>query len=208
MTIISQRSKLRVALPSVRSRLHPKIMHCLSLPPSTDSHHLVFSSSKVEVFFLRPWDIPSLVAEGRLDAAFCGSDVIFELQADVEICQEFEEFRAPLVLCKRKEVDLDEICPLTVATEYARITKEYLLRKVKEFRILQVQGACEAYPHLAGVSAIVDIVETGATLRANSLEIVDSVGSTLPCLIQCKNPEPSRRLGVAEWRDLIVDALV
>jgi len=199
--------QLRVGLPSVRSRLHPKIMRALSLPPRTDSHQLVFPSSEVTVFFLRPWDIPSLVAMEWLDAAFCGSDVVFELEVKVEVCHSFEEYQAPISLCKRVDFDLDSVAPLVVATEYSRITKDYLQKRNGDFKIVRVHGACEAYPYLNGISAIADIVETGATLNANGLEVVDTVGFTSPCLIQGKGVDPGRRLGLAEWKDLLSHAL-
>lgn len=202
-----RQEQLRVGLPSVRSRLHPKVMSALSLPPRMDSNQLVFSSGEAAVFFLRPWDLPPLVTSGWLDAAFCGSDVVNELQADVEISHEFGEHRAPLALCKRTDVDLANASPLVVATEYTRIAEEHLRKRGTDYRILRVHGACEAYPHLDGVSAIVDIVETGATLRANGLEIVDVAAFTSPCLIQSRRTEPSRRLRVMDWRDLVAEAL-
>ncbi len=206
-TLARTQELLRVGIPSVRSRLHPKIMNCLSLSLSIDSHQLVFSSNKVTVFFLRPWDLPSLVATGQLDAAFCGTDVVTELQADVEICHQFDEYRAPLALCKKIGLDLEEVSPLLVATEYAQITERYLKKRGGDFRILRVHGACEAYPRFDGISAIVDIVETGATLRANNLEIVDTADFTSPCLIQGRTSKPNRKIELIEWRDLVAEAL-
>jgi ATP phosphoribosyltransferase len=167
----------------------------------------MFSSDQVEVFFLRPWDLPLLVEGGRLDAAFCGTDVVSELQLEVNICHEFDQYRAPLAFCTKVGENLDHLSQLVVATEYPRITEGFLRKRGRRYTILRVQGACEAYPHLQGVSAIVDIVETGETLRANGLEVLEIADFTSPCLVQNRQLTSDRERGWMEWRHLIAEAL-
>lgn len=173
----------RIGLPSPRSRLHAKVMEILGLAPLTGTRHLVFTGPCATLFFLRPWDLPVLADRGELDLAFCGLDVLDELDLELPVLCEYPTWEALLALCEPTSAPLSKSKPLRVATEFPEITRRYLTGRYEAFDILHIHGAAEAYPHLEGIDAIVDVVESGETLAANGLRQVAVVRTTAPCLI-------------------------
>jgi len=178
---------LKIGLPSIHSRLHPKVMDVLGLPSRVDSKRLVFYSPSLVLFFLRPWDLPSMVETGYLDVAFCGIDTVREREVEVTVIERFQHKKSRIAFCKRTDMDLKRQERITVATEYPNITRKYLEGKYTDVSVLHIKGAAEAYPHIGEISAIVDVVETGDTLKGNNLELVDEIMDTFPCLIAGKS---------------------
>ena len=171
---------ISIGLPSVHSRLHKKVMAILGLEPLRDPRQLSFEGKTASVHLLRGWDIGPMVDSKRLDVAFCGLDTIRELECDVTISTAFENVSSPIALCVRASGQLPEE-KLVVATEYPRLVAAHLGTRATE--VIHVHGATEAFPHLRGVDGIVDIIETGDTLRMNSLVVVEHVLHTYPCCI-------------------------
>jgi ATP phosphoribosyltransferase len=97
-------------------------MNILNLPPYDNPQRLVFYTDEAVVFFLRGWDLASLVQTSRLDVAFCGIDTIEELGSNVLISEHFVEMKSPIALCKKKDVDLEGRDHLAVSTEYPNMT--------------------------------------------------------------------------------------
>jgi ATP phosphoribosyltransferase len=173
---------LRIGLPSVHSRLHPKVMDILGLPYQKDPCHLTYFSKSVGLFFIRGWDIAKMVEMEKLDIAFCGYDTIAELGLKVQVVKKFEEFKYPIGLCRPKGEKQDLVEKLTIATEYPNLVKDYFNENF-EIEVIHVHGATEAYAHLPNIDAIVDIVETGRTLECNNLYLDRVIFETYPCLI-------------------------
>jgi ATP phosphoribosyltransferase len=173
---------LKIGLPSIHSRLHPKVMDILNLPYKENPYYLTHFSKSISLYFIRGWDIARMVEMGKLDIAFCGKDTIEELGIRVQIVENFKEFSSPIGLCKVKGRLYDKTRKVIIATEYPNLTKKYL-GNLLEIVTIQVNGATEAYPHLPGIDAIVDIVETGKTLKCNNLYLDKILLKTYPCLI-------------------------
>ena len=174
---------VRIGLPTLHSRLHPKVMALLGIPCLSDPRRLVFRSSTAAVFLLRGWDIASMVQANKLDIGFAGRDTIEELELGVVICEEFQEISSPIGLCKKRTSQLPPRGRLAIATEYPHLTRRFLATRCEQLEILTVHGATEVFPHLEGIDGIVDIVETGSTLKENDLELVEVLLHTYPCLV-------------------------
>jgi ATP phosphoribosyltransferase len=166
-------------------------MNILNLPPYDNPQRLVFYTDEAVVFFLRGWDLASLVQTSRLDVAFCGIDTIEELGSNVLISEHFVEMKSPIALCKKKDVNLEGRDHLAVATEYPNLTSRSLADRFSSLEVIRVHGATEALAHLDNIDAIVDIVETGQTLESNNLHQVEVLSHTYPCIIQNVNGETS-----------------
>ena len=175
--------RLRIGVPSVRSRLHEKVMNTLNLPLYDNPQRLVFYTDDAVVFLLRGWDLASMVQASKLDIAFCGIDTIEELSSNVVISKHFEDMKSPIGLCKRKDVDLEGRNHVVVATEYPNLTKRSLRDRFASLEIIPVHGATEALAHLDNIDAIVDIIETGQTLESNNLHLLEVLSYTYPCII-------------------------
>lgn len=197
---------LRIGLPSIRSRLHPKVMDLLGLPCQKDPYHLTYFAEDVGLFFMRGWDIARMVEMAKLDIGFCGYDTIEELGAKVQIVGKFEKFKYPIALCRPKGKKGKAKRRLTIATEYPNLVKKYLGKDL-EVEVIHVNGATEAYAHLPGIDAIVDLIETGQTLEANHLYLDRVVCETYPCLIIRNDLENPSLYSVDKISTLIEKAL-
>jgi len=143
-----------------------------------------------------------------LDVGFCGLDTIIELGVDVNIQKGFKEMQSPIALCTPPDLELSNGNPISVATEYYNIANSFLAKKFKQYKIIKVRGASEAYPHLDGISAIVDIVESGKTIQKNNLELAEVITYTYPCLIQTKkNSNTYNNLSISDISKIIRRAI-
>jgi ATP phosphoribosyltransferase len=144
----------------------------------------------IDITFLRTDDIPVLCAEGAIDMGITGSDLLEESQADVETRLKLGVGRCKLALC------VPELSPITrpsqlhgvrVATSFPNVTQNYLRKHKAEVHLVELGGSVEIMITLGVADAIVDLVETGSTLAANQLRILDEIGRYETVLVQNKN---------------------
>lgn len=136
-----------------------------------------------EVRFLRPQEIPLYVAEGYFDMGISGYDCIVENEADVEILADLPFSRATshpvkLVVAVPEDLAIKSIEDIPdgarVATEFPNITRKFFESKGKQVKIYYSHGATEAkVPDIMDV--VVDLTETGETLRRNRLKIIATI---------------------------------
>jgi ATP phosphoribosyltransferase len=155
----------------------------------------------VEVTFLRTDDIPVLCAEGAIDMGVTGADLI--LESGVEVLQRLELGigSCRLAVCVPEHSPIGTPAELNgsrIATSFPRVTERYLREHGAEAHLVTLSGSVEIMIALGVAEAIVDLVETGSTLAANQLRILDEIGKYETVLIQ--NPERRH----AELADRIV----
>ncbi len=148
------------------------------------------SDMPIDITFLRTDDIPVLCAEGAIDMGITGSDLLEESQADVETRLKLGVGRCKLALC------VPELSPITrpsqlhgvrVATSFPNVTQNYLRKHKAEVHLVELGGSVEIMITLGVADAIVDLVETGSTLAANQLRILDEIGRYETILVQNKH---------------------
>lgn len=151
--------------------------------PSTDD-------DEIEAMLVRAQEMARYVEEGTFDVGLTGKDWILEVGADVhevmELCYSKQSMRpCRWVVAVPESSDIRSVQDLSgkkIATEAVHVTRRYLAEHGVEADVEFSWGATEAKtPEL--VDAIVEITETGSSLRANKLRIVDTVLSTTPRLI-------------------------
>ncbi|WP_297495790.1 ATP phosphoribosyltransferase [Thermococcus sp.] len=127
-----------------------------------------------EVLIARAFDVPVYVEHG-VDVGISGSDVVEERKSDVFVPLElpFGKCRLSLAMPRERVVSPEEMDGYRVATKYENITREYFSKLGVEVEILKLSGSVELAPKVGIADAIVDIVETGETLRANGLVEVE-----------------------------------
>jgi len=141
----------------------------------------------VDVTFLRADDIPVLCAEGAIDLGITGSDLLAESGADATVRLELGIGNCRLAVCvpdtseAKTAADLDG---RSVATSFPRITCDYLAGHNATSHLVTLAGSVEVMISLGVADAIVDLVETGSTLAANRLRVLDEIGSYQTVLIQ------------------------
>jgi len=140
----------------------------------------------IDCFLLRSQEIPKYVSLGKLDVGIAGSDWILEQKAKVvEVCDlNFAKKTvgrgAKWVLAVPQSSPVKSVKDLqgkVISSEVVNITKDYLKKRAVQAIVEFSWGASEAKPPLFA-DAVVDITETGESLRANNLRIIDSVFET------------------------------
>ena len=141
----------------------------------------------VDITFLRTDDIPVLCAEGAIDMGITGSDLVAESGAVVETRLRLGVGKCRLAVCVPEESAFQNGADLDgrrIATSFTRITQEYLRKHNGQAHLVPLAGSVEIMISLGVADAIVDLVETGSTLAANRLRIMDEIDQYETILIQ------------------------
>lgn len=141
----------------------------------------------IEVTFLRTDDIPVLCAEGAIDMGITGGDLIEETGVDVTSRLALGLGNWRLAICVPEETTLrkpGDLRDARIATSFPNVTKKYLDRNKVAAHIVELTGSVEVMIALGVADAIVDLVETGSTLAANRLTILDELGRYEAALVQ------------------------
>lgn len=141
----------------------------------------------IDITFLRTEDIPVLCAEGAIDMGITGSDLVAESGAEVTERLALGVGQCRLAICVPEPSDVRDPRQLDgrrVATSFPNNTAAYLKRHGASAHLVTLSGSVEVMIALGVADAIVDLVETGSTLAANQLRILDEIGRYETVLIQ------------------------
>lgn len=184
---------LRIALPKGRvlARLIDTLASVgLAVPNDlSESRRLVVPADRgesgldfdLEVLLLKNADVPVYVEHGVADLGVSGTDRLYESGVSVFRPYTFPYGGCDIVLATRKEHDLAylrRLPLLRVATTYVRFTRDYFARLGWPAEIIPLSGSVELAPVLGLADAVVDLTETGNTLRENDLVAVEVIGHT------------------------------
>lgn len=135
-----------------------------------------FGGALVHLFLVKPDDVPTYVEYGTADLGACGRDVLAEREIDAYYPLDLGVGRCRLALAGRAGEPVARAGHMPrIATKFPRIAARHFARKGIQVEIVNVQGSVELAP-LTGLSdLIVDLVETGATLAQNGLEVKEEV---------------------------------
>jgi ATP phosphoribosyltransferase len=195
---------LRIGLPS-KGRLSEVATELLSqagLKFRRQSRGLFakVSGLSIDLVFLRTDDIPTLCAEGAIDMGITGSDVVDESRTETEVRMKLGVGRCRLAVCVPDDAELSSPADLDtkrIATSFPNVTQQYLAQHNATAHLVSLSGSVEVMIQLGVADAIVDLVETGSTLAANRLRILDEIGSYETVLIQnsrCRDPQMADRV--------------
>ncbi|MEI6036366.1 MAG: ATP phosphoribosyltransferase [Planctomycetota bacterium] len=141
----------------------------------------------VEMTFLRTDDIPVLAAEGAIDMGITGADLVAESGASLIHRLDLGIGSCRLALCVAEESPVKEARHLAgqrIATSFPNITRTWLAQRGVEAHFVELSGSVEVMIQLGVADAIVDLVETGSTLAANRLRVLDEIGRYETVLVQ------------------------
>lgn len=144
----------------------------------------------IDITFLRTEDIPVLCAEHAIDMGITGSDLVSESGVDIVTRLHLGVGRCRLALCVPEDSDIREpshLQGLRLATSFPRLTEEFLRAHKTEVHIVPLSGSVEIMVSLGVADAVVDLVETGSTLAANRLRVLQQIGQYETILVQNKN---------------------
>ena len=158
------------------------------------------SSIPADITFLRTDDIPTLCAEGAIDLGITGSDLVTEADATVETRMQLGVGRCKLAICVPTSSPYQQPSDLAgkrVATSFPKTTERFLKQHNAPVHLVNLNGSVEIMISLGVADAIVDLVETGSTLAANQLRILEIIGQYETVLIQspsCRDTQTADRI--------------
>lgn len=172
---------LKIALP--KGRLGMKVYDRLAAigygcpEILEDNRRLIFESAAggVAYFLVKPSDVAIYVEHGAADIGVAGKDILLEQDPDIYELLDLELGRCRMCVAAPDGYREDLNRPVKVATKFPSIAKAYYGSLGREIEIIELHGSIEIAP-LAGLSdVIVDIVETGTTLKENHLRVIAEI---------------------------------
>ncbi len=172
---------LNIALP--KGRLGEKVLSMLEAAgyecPAIHEggRRLVFENPEVGVryFWVKPSDVSIYVERGAADLGVCGRDILLEYAPDVYELYDLGIGRCRMAVAAPVGFSDDRALTLRVATKFPRIAKRHYASLGREIDIIHLNGSIELAPILGLSDVIVDIVETGSTLKENGLAVVEEI---------------------------------
>lgn len=129
----------------------------------------------VRYFWVKPSDVAIYVERGAADIGVAGKDILLEYVPDVYELLDLDIGKCRMAVAAKKDFRDDPRRTLRVATKFSRIARNYYRSIGREIDIIHLNGSIEIAPILGLSDVIVDIVETGTTLKENDLEVVQTI---------------------------------
>jgi len=153
-----------------------------------ENRKLILKTEKFRFLNVRNQDVPTYVEYGAADIGVVGLDVITEKELDIVDLLDLQIGKCKVAIGIRNEDNLDWNRPdIKIATKMVNITKNYFASKAVGVEIIKLYGSIELAPLVGLADAIVDIVETGATMKENGLKVAEDIMDSSAHLIANKN---------------------
>jgi ATP phosphoribosyltransferase len=138
---------------------------------------LVFENEAagVRYFWVKPSDVAIYVERGAADIGVCGKDILLEYGPEVYELLDLKTGVCRMAAAAPKGFRDDPERTLRVATKFSNIAKRFYAARGRDIDIIHLNGSIEIAPILRLSDVIVDIVETGNTLRENDLEVIETI---------------------------------
>lgn len=210
--IFQDRSKIRFCVPS-KGRLNEPSVDLIRRAGygfRVSERRLYASCANADIVFIfaRADDIPVLVDSGVADMGITGCDLVAEREANVAQLLDlgFGQCRLCLAGPESMEADLGQFAGKTIATAFPRTTQRFFASRGIDVRVIEMMGSMEIMVALQLSDGIVDIVETGDSLRENHLKVLAEIGRYQSVLIA--NPGVATDPRVAQVRRRLEGVLV
>ncbi len=172
---------LNIALP--KGRLGEKVysmfeksgFECPSI--RENNRKLIFENEErgVRYFWVKPSDVAIYVERGAADIGVAGKDILLEYEPEVYELLDLNIGKCRMAVAAKKDFRDDTGRTLRVATKFSNIAGQYYLSKGRDIDIIHLNGSIEIAPILGLSDVIVDIVETGTTLKENNLTVFENI---------------------------------
>ena len=183
---------INIALP--KGRLGDKVydmferagFECPSIKEK--SRKLIFENTEagVRYFWVKPSDVAIYVERGAADIGVVGKDILMEDKTNVYELLDLGVGKCRMAVAGPKEFSYDRDNELRVATKFVNVAREFYASSGTDIDIIRLNGSIELAPILGLSDVIVDLVETGTTLRENNLEVIEEIAQISARLIANK----------------------
>lgn len=175
------REIINVALP--KGRLGEKVYDIFdkagySCPSILETNRkLIFESEEnsIRYFWVKPSDVAIYVERGAADIGVAGKDILLEYEPDVYELLDLNMGKCRMCVAGPKGFRDNTARALRVATKFPNIAKQYYASQSRQIDIIKLNGSIELAPILKMSDVIVDIVETGTTLKENNLAVLEEI---------------------------------
>ena len=144
-------------------------------------------SEYLRCFWVKPFDVPVYVERGAADIGVAGKDILLERNPEVYELMDLRAGFCRMAVAAKEDFKDDSEKILRVATEFPNISQRYYSDLGREIDIITLRGSLELAPVLGLSDVIVDIVETGTTLRENNLCVINFIADLSARLIANKS---------------------
>ena len=189
-------SKLKIAIQK-SGRLYEESLQLLKdcgieYNNGKDQLKVAVSNFPLEIYFLRNSDIPQYVADGIVDVAIVGENLLIEKEKDIDVVVRLGFSKCKVSLAVPKEVETDDISYFQnkkIATSYPNTLSKFLEKNQISAEIHYISGSVEIAPNMGLADGICDIVSSGSTLFKNGLRETKTILKSEAVL--AKNPNLS-----------------
>ena len=172
---------LNIALP--KGRLGEQVYAMFdragfSCPGMLDNNRkLIFENPGADIrfFWVKPTDVAIYVERGAADVGVAGKDVLLEYRPEIYELMDLQIGKCRLAVAAPRGYRDSGRRSLRVATKYPRVARDHFDAVGRDIDVIRLNGSIEIAPILGLADVIVDIVETGSTLRENDLEVVETI---------------------------------
>lgn len=172
---------LNIALPkgrlgdSVYDMFEKSGFECPSIKEK--NRKLIFENEAkgIRYFWVKPSDVAIYVERGAADIGVVGKDILMESNPDVYELLDLERGKCRMAVAAPKDYVEDEQGTLRVATKFVNVARQYYAATGRDIDIIRLNGSIELAPILDLSDVIVDLVETGTTLKENNLEVIEEI---------------------------------
>ena len=172
---------LNVALP--KGRLGERVYELFAKAgfpcPSIleNNRKLIFENpdAGVRYFWVKPSDVAIYVERGAADVGVAGKDILLEYRPEVYELLDLHTGVCRMAVAAPKGFTDDPMRTLRVATKFTNIAMDHYASLGRDIELIHLNGSIELAPILGLSDVIVDIVETGTTLKENNLEVIDTI---------------------------------
>ena len=142
-----------------------------------NSRKLIFENTEKQVryFWVKPSDVSIYVERGAADIGVAGKDILCEYTPEIYELLDLNIGKCRMAVAAKKGFYDDGQRTLRVATKFSNIAAKYYAGKCRDIDIIHLNGSIEIAPILGLSDVIVDIVETGTTLKENDLEVTETI---------------------------------
>lgn len=175
------KTMLNVALP--KGRLGQKVydmfekagFECPSI--KENSRKLIFENPEkgVRYFWVKPSDVAIYVERGAADIGVAGKDILLEYEPDIYELLDLGFGKCKMAVAAKSDFRDNPRRTLRVATKFSNIARNYYTSLGRDIDIIHLNGSIEIAPILGLSDVIVDIVETGTTLKENNLCVTETI---------------------------------
>lgn len=173
-----------------------------------EDRKLIMKKGDFQFLNVRNQDVPTYVYHNAADLGVVGLDVLEEKKLDILKLLNLNIGKCRIAFGLKKGEKIDMSKPeITIATKNVNVAKRYFEDRAMAVNIIKLNGSIELAPIIGLADAIVDIVETGSTMKQNGLEVGETIMESTAYLISNKNSFYSKKSEILELYDRLKEVI-